>query len=72
MGDSPSSGFVPDDCVSASVTDATAVGDTGQNEFNEPDRKFTVHRQLDFTVSYHVEGTAKPRLVRRFIKWLRK
>ena len=72
MGNTPSSDPVPVDSLHAGVTDAVADGDTGQDESSEPDRRFTVHRELTFTLSYNVKGTAKPRLIRKFIKWLNK
>ena len=72
MADTPSSDSIPADSVPSGAPDAVADGDTGETQSDGPDKQFTLHRQLTFTLSYHSEGSVKPKLIRQFIKWIRK
>lgn len=72
MAAASSSDPLPVSGVSTGVADTVAVDNQREGDLDESDRKFAIHRQLTFTLSYNTQGTVKPRYIRRFVKWLRK
>lgn len=72
MADTSSSHPLPVNSVLAGASGTATADNQREDDADRPDTKYSIHRQLNFTVSYHHEGTAKPGLIKRFNKWLRK